>query len=51
MGVPEIETKNWNSQPRNYLVVEQAVVCPAAAIHKCEHNSMDFDPDVKLQVS
>ena len=26
----------------NYLLAEQAAVCPAAAIHKCEHNSMDF---------
>ncbi len=35
----------------NYLLVEQAVVCPAAAIHKCERNAMDFDPNVKFQVS
>ncbi len=41
---------NWPSC-LNYLLVKQAVVCPAAAIHKCEQNSMDFDPDVKLQVS
>ncbi len=26
----------------NYLLVEQAVVCPAAAIHECKRNSMDF---------
>ncbi len=35
----------------NYLLVEQAVVHPAAAIHECEHNSMDFNPNVKFQVS
>jgi hypothetical protein len=35
----------------HYLLVEQAVIHPAAAIDKCEHNSIDFDPDVKLQVS
>jgi hypothetical protein len=33
----------------NYLLVE-AVVCSAAAIHKNEHNSMDFNPNVKFQV-
>ncbi len=30
--------------------VEQAVVCSAAAIHKSERNSMDFNPNVKFQV-
>ncbi len=36
----------------NYLLVKQAVVCPAAAaIHECERNSMDFYPNVKFQVS
>ncbi len=34
----------------NNLLVEQAVVCPAAAIHKWERNSMDFDLNVKFQV-
>jgi hypothetical protein len=33
------------------LLLEQTAVCPAAAIHKCEHKSMDFNPDVKFQVS
>jgi hypothetical protein len=31
--------------------VEQAVVRPAAAIHECERNSIDFDQDVEFQVS
>ncbi len=35
----------------NLLLIEQAVVCPAAAVYTCEHNSMDFDQDVKLHVS
>ncbi len=34
----------------NYLLVEQAVVCSVAAIHKSEHDSMDFNPNVKFQV-
>ncbi len=34
----------------NYLLVEQAVVCSAAAIHKSEISSMDFNPNVKFQV-
>jgi hypothetical protein len=33
------------------LLVEQAVVCPAATIHKCEHYSTDFDLDAEFQVS
>ena len=34
----------------NYLLVEQAVVRSAAAIHKSEISSMDFNPNVKFQV-
>ncbi len=34
----------------NYLLVEQAVVHSAAAIHKSERNSMDFNSNVKFQV-
>jgi hypothetical protein len=34
----------------NYLLVEQAVVHSAAAIHKSERNSMDFNPNEKFQV-
>ncbi len=34
----------------NYLLVEQAVVCSAATIHKSEISSMDFNPNVKFQV-
>jgi hypothetical protein len=34
----------------NYLLVEQAVVHSAAAIHKSERNSIDFNPNVKFQV-
>ena len=48
---------HWPCHPvvswHNYLnmsCVEQAIVCPAAAIHKCEHNSTDFDPDVEFWV-
>jgi hypothetical protein len=33
------------------LFEEQAVVHPAAAIHKCESNSVDFDLDEELWVS
>jgi hypothetical protein len=40
---------SWLSCP-NYLLVEQAVVCSAAAIHKSERNSMDFNPNVRFQV-
>ncbi len=32
------------------VLVEQAVVHSAAAIHKSERNSMDFNPNVKFQV-
>ncbi len=32
------------------LLVEQAFVCPAAAIHECVQNSTDFDPDMGFQV-
>ncbi len=35
----------------NHLLVEQAVICPAAAIHKYEPNSMNFDPNVTFQVN
>jgi hypothetical protein len=34
----------------NYLLVEQAVVCSAAAIHESERNSMGFSPNVKFWV-
>jgi hypothetical protein len=34
----------------NYLLVEQAIVHSAAAIHKSERNSMDFNPNLKFQV-
>jgi hypothetical protein len=35
----------------NYLFVEQAVVCSAAAIYESEcNNSMDFNPNVKIEV-
>ncbi len=33
------------------LLVEQAVVCPAAVIHECEYNSINFHPDMGCQVS
>ncbi len=33
------------------LLIEQAVVCPVAAIHECVHNSTDFDLDMECQVS
>ncbi len=32
-------------------LVEQADVCPVAAIHECVHNSTDSHPDVECQVS
>ncbi len=35
----------------NISLVEQAVVCPVAAIHKCVRNSMDSHLDVECQVS
>ncbi len=35
----------------NYLLVEEAVFCSAAAIYYCVHNPMDSHSDVECQVS
>jgi hypothetical protein len=39
------------SNSLDILLVEQAVVCPVAAIHQCVHNSTDSNPDEECQVS
>ncbi len=41
---------SWHNCLDNSLV-EQAVVCPVAAIHEGVHNSTDSHPDVECQVS